>query len=202
MTDRTCIFSKGAIKFHYSIEDIISCYDGCQGGSVDEPYFLWVGSGIVSGGPYNSHEGCLPYEVAPCGNYCTIKPTPPCRRTCQKSYPKSYNDDKRKGSKAYSLDALSLKEIKIDILTSGPISNSMQVYADFIHYKSGIYHRTSEDILGEHVIKILGWGTENGTDYWLAANSWGVTWGDKGFFKMSMATNDFMQKAAGIPKLD
>ena len=29
-------------------------------------------------------------------------------------------------------------------------------------------------------MKILGWGVESGTDYWLVANSWNSDWGDKG----------------------
>ena len=35
-------------------------------------------------------------------------------------------------------------------------------------------------MLGGHAIRILGWGTENGTPYWLVANSWNTDWGDKG----------------------
>jgi len=35
-------------------------------------------------------------------------------------------------------------------------------------------------MLGGHAIKILGWGTEDGTPYWLVANSWNPDWGDKG----------------------
>lgn len=35
-------------------------------------------------------------------------------------------------------------------------------------------------MLGGHAIKILGWGDENGTPYWLAANSWNTDWGDEG----------------------
>ena len=31
---------------------------------------------------------------------------------------------------------------------------------------------------------MLGWGVENGTKYWLMANSWNTDWGDKGFFKI------------------
>ena len=39
-------------------------------------------------------------------------------------------------------------------------------------------------ILGGHAIRILGWGEENGTPYWLVANSWNYDWGDKGTFKI------------------
>lgn len=29
-------------------------------------------------------------------------------------------------------------------------------------------------------MKIVGWGTENGTDYWIVANSWNTDWGEDG----------------------
>merc|ERR1712062_801708 len=35
-----------------------------------------------------------------------------------------------------------------------------------------------------HAIRILGWGEENGTPYWLVANSWNYDWGDNGTFKI------------------
>jgi len=64
------------------------------------------------------------------------------------------------------------------------------VYSDFLTYKTGVYHHTTGSALGGHAIKILGWGTENGTDYWLVANSWNEDWGDKGFFKIKRGTNE------------
>jgi cathepsin B len=33
---------------------------------------------------------------------------------------------------------------------------------------------------------MIGWGTENGLDYWLCVNSWNNTWGDAGTFKILM----------------
>jgi cathepsin B len=53
-----------------------------------------------------------------------------------------------------------------------------------MNYKSGVYHHVSGSLEGGHAIKILGWGTESGLDYWLAANSWGPTWGESGYFKI------------------
>jgi len=35
-------------------------------------------------------------------------------------------------------------------------------------------------------VKMLGWGNEQGTDYWICANSWGPDWGDEGYFKIKM----------------
>lgn len=45
---------------------------------------------------------------------------------------------------------------------------------------TGVYQHVTGEMLGGHAIKILGWGEENGTPYWLAANSWNNDWGDQG----------------------
>lgn len=60
------------------------------------------------------------------------------------------------------------------------------VYQDFFNYKSGVYEYTTGGLAGGHAVKVLGWGKENGTDYWLCANSWGEAWGLDGFFKIKM----------------
>ena len=45
---------------------------------------------------------------------------------------------------------------------------------------TGVYQHESGDFLGEHALKMLGWGVEDGTPYWLIANSWNSDWGDNG----------------------
>lgn len=69
-------------------------------------------------------------------------------------------------------------------MTNGPIEVSFSVYSDFETYTSGVYQHTSGSYLGGHAVKMLGWGVENGTPYWLIANSWNPSWGDKGYFKI------------------
>lgn len=57
------------------------------------------------------------------------------------------------------------------------------VHILMLNVAAGVYQHVTGDILGGHAIKILGWGEENGTPYWLAANSWNGDWGDKGWPK-------------------
>ena len=66
-----------------------------------------------------------------------------------------------------------------------------------------MYQHTTGGFLGGHAVKILGWGNEDNTDYWLVANSWNEDWGDKGFFKIRRGHDECGiegQINAGTPK--
>lgn len=51
-------------------------------------------------------------------------------------------------------------------MEGGPVESAFTVYSDFENYASGIYHKTSNQMLGGHAIRIVGWGVENGEKYW------------------------------------
>lgn len=109
------------------------------------------------------------------------------------------------GASAYKVTTTkSVTEIQTEIYHYGPVEASYKVYEDFYHYKSGVYHYTSGKLVGGHAVKIIGWGVENGVDYWLIANSWGTSFGEKGFFKIRRGTNECQIEGnvvAGIAKL-
>ncbi|XP_071522090.1 cathepsin B isoform X2 [Panulirus ornatus] len=201
MSDRVCIHSKGKENFHFSSEDLVSCCHscgfGCNGGFPGSAFKYWVNIGIVSGGAYNSSQGCQPYEIPPCEHHIKgPRPkcseggiTPKCARTCEASYKVDYNDDLHHGRKAYSIRS-DEDQIKYEIMTNGPVEGAFTVYVDFLHYKSGVYKHRHGLPLGGHAIRVLGWGEEDGTPYWLCANSWNSDWGDGGLFKILRGSDE------------
>ena len=55
---------------------------------------------------------------------------------------------------------------------------------------SGVFQtRQKEELIGLHAVRLIGWGVENDVKYWIAANSWGKTWGENGFFKIKRGEN-------------
>lgn len=63
------------------------------------------------------------------------------------------------------------------------------------YYQNGTY-------ISSQAVKIIGWGEEEGTPYWLAANSFNDYWGENGFFKIRRGTNEvYIEESmhAGLP---
>lgn len=54
----------------------------------------------------------------------------------------------------------------------------------------GVYQHVAGNLAGGHAVRILGWGVEDGVDYWLVANSWNRLWGENGYFKIIRGINN------------
>lgn len=190
------------VDTEFSADDTAACSswfgNGCSGGQPSSANRWFASHGVVTGGEYGTQDGCLPYVCPPCkkGLYPPDCPTDQCNsllkctKKCSNSgYSKSYSADKTKAAKAFSVDS-SVAKIQSALMTTGPLSVAFTVYADFPTYTSGVYTHTSGSALGGHAVVMLGWGTENGTDYWLVKNSWSEKWGDKGFFKIKRGSDE------------
>lgn len=91
------------------------------------------------------------------------------------------------------------------MLTRNILAFKIRLPKQHAMYFSGVYIQTSEIYKGHHAVKIIGWGVENGTDYWLVANSWNEDWGrHKGFFKIRRGSNECgfeNEVVGGTPKV-
>lgn len=202
--NRRCIATGQDIEF--SATDTAACCKGfacglsmgCNGGQPSAAWNWFTSTGLVTGKDYfdiGDGSSCLPYPFAPCAHHVpatdkykkcptTEYDTPKCTKTCSESgYKGDYSSDKVKAKTAYSVSGID--KIKTELATNGPLAVAFTVYEDFVTYKSGVYKHTTGSALGGHAVLMVGYGTENGEDYWLVKNSWNDQWGDGGFFKIA-----------------
>lgn len=103
--------------------------------------------------------------------------------------------------------------IKHEIISKGPVIGGMLIFDNFLSGNFGphgiyidnvkTYNEKGEPqfeepvkFLGCHSVVVVGYGTEQhvqispgrfeSVNYWICRNSWGNTWGEKGYFKIAM----------------
>jgi len=76
----------------------------------------------------------------------------------------------------------SAEQAKSHIASTGPLMTGLAVYTDFFDYEGGIYSQDYGDFAGNHAVLLVGY--DEGEDCWIGKNSWGPTWGEKGWFKI------------------
>ncbi|XP_060520062.1 cathepsin B-like [Cylas formicarius] len=194
MSDRICIFSNQTKQVYVSAQDLTTCCTecgDCQGGFAILAWTYWEDSGIVTGGLYNrTDQGCKSYFLPECDQYsenCTdYVATPSCSKNCDDAGV-NYEDSLTFGTDIYYLE--SARQVQLEMLQKGPVEAQFTVYEDFVSYRSGIYQPTTENAIGSHAAKIVGWGVEDGVKFWKVANSWNRNWGENGYFRIIRGVN-------------
>ena len=145
---------------------------GCNGGLMDNAFNYAIDNGMCleSDDPYLGSE----YS---------------CKNNCQYSASFSSCQDVTQNNQKDLKAAVSQQPISIAIEADSKI---------FQFYKSGII--TGEDCGTniDHGVLIVGYGNEDGKDYWLIKNSWSENWGDKGYVKIERNDNEFGPGVCGI----
>jgi cathepsin X len=180
IADRIKIAQKGKYRDVIpSIQALINCGDAgtCNGGDSNAANkWVYKNGGIpdITCQQYEAanHE-CTPENT--CRN-CDYGTTGPDACYAVEDYPKV--------QVAEYGPAKGDQETMSEIYARGPVS--AYINANCIEdYSGGInMYDTCPGKLTNHAIQINGWGTENGTDYWICRNSWGRYWGEDGFFRI------------------
>jgi len=91
-----------------------------------------------------------------------------------------------------SVESESEEALKTATATQGPISVGIDAsHFSFQLYSHGVYHSAMcSSTRLDHGVTVVGYGAEDGKDYWLVKNSWGRGWGEHGYIKMSRNRNN------------
>jgi cathepsin B len=208
-SDRLCISTNATYKLPLSSQDMCFCAErsGCDGGMLYTAWERIKADGLVTGGQYQNtgpfgSGWCSAFSLPHCHHHgpqgddpypdegdvgCpSVTRSPRCPTTCDSAAASPHNDfDNDKYSFTGTISYLeSASAIASSIYSGGPVETAFTVYSDFENYESGVYQHTSGSYLGGHAVKIVGWGTDNGVDYWKVANSWNPYWGEDGYFRI------------------
>jgi len=169
-------FIKYNTLLSFSEQELVSCDVGggdmgCNGGWMDNA-FTWIkkNGGITTEDQYPYTSGTTQKS----GTCVTSGYTDNA-----KAAPVSYTDVQT-GSVSALESAVAQQPVSIAIQANQP---------SFQFYSGGVLTSGCGRNL-DHGVLAVGYGTENGTDYWLVKNSWGPSWGDKGYIKILRSSAD------------
>lgn len=149
-------------EFDFSEQYLVStcCNAGdCGGGDHGSALAFIVNPGIPD-------EACFPYKAknADCSERCS-----------------DWQSRMKKAASSYNIASITVPPLK-EALRKGPVAVSFMVYEDFQAYKGGVYEYTYGSFLGGHAVVLAGW--DDAFQCWVCKNSWGASWGEKGYFRI------------------
>jgi C1A family cysteine protease len=86
-------------------------------------------------------------------------------------------------------------------IEQGPVSVTVDAeQSGFMYYTGGVVTQSQCSGTGlDHAIAAVGYGTENGQEYYIVRNSWGTSWGESGYIRI--ATQDSGKGVCGIQQV-
>lgn len=188
LSDRINILRDGATPFvHLAPQVLVNCVTdaspqsgmnhsaGCFGGDTTAA-FAWIAQNGIP------DESCQNYLAKGDGKECT--PINVCRNCAP-------------GKGCWAVDkpplwyveehgqVFGVDHIMAEIAARGPVTCTIAVPQALEDYTSGVFNDTTGAKGLDHDIEVTGYGTDtDGTPYWHIRNSWGVYWGEQGWFRL------------------
>jgi len=134
---------------------------GCNGGLQENAYDYYESHDAIeeSNYPYTARDGSCKYD--------SLKHT-----AVEVS---KYTNVKAKSS-SQTLAALAQQVLTVSIEADKRV---------FQQYSSGVFDSSQCGTNLDHAVSLVGYGSENGQNYYILRNSWGTSWGEKGYMRIA-----------------
>jgi len=135
---------------------------GCNGGLMDSAFEYIISNGGIgreSAYPYQGRDGS-------------------CSKSASVAQVGGYVDVRHRDESDL------LKAVNVN-----PVSVAIEAdQLGFQLYTGGVFNGNCGARL-DHGVLLVGYGTDNGSDYWKVKNSWGASWGENGYIRMVQGKN-------------
>lgn len=159
------LIQKGTLET-YSEQQLIDCDSsnkGCVGGVMSKAYEYLKTEGLMKSSDYgytgSNDDECL-YDI----------------------------EKEKVRVKNWQFAPKDENEIKALLIEKGPLAAAVNA-TPLIFYTSGVFDPWFDAIACfggvNHAVTIVGYGREEGNDFWIVKNSWGDKWGEDGFFRIA-----------------
>jgi cathepsin X len=187
-----------------SVQHLLNCGNvgTCHGGSVVGP-FQWL-HGLSQSGTGISYETSMPYSA--CSYESTEGFCSSADWTCKpENVARTCSTFTSNGGKCVALDQYPNATIAEYGSISGADSMMKEIYArgpiscgidavPILEYTGGVFSGPNGGV--DHVISVVGWGSENGSKYWIVRNSWGEYWGEFGYVRVQFGSLSIEESCA------
>jgi hypothetical protein len=209
LTDRVRIKTRGRYLAHSQLSPFLlaacdsckylstECNLGCGGGVVQWGFDYVAKNGLISMDCNTTTGQYICHSLQDMNTYFKQEPCCIVYKFGQATKVNLFD------SHQLTLDKLELNSnaIATEIFANGPVVSVFLVpssFSGFAFNQKKIYSRaditaaeqSQKAKWGAHAIVFVGYGIdESGKKYWICRNSWGVEWGDAGFFRLERGVN-------------
>ncbi|MEC7969949.1 MAG: C1 family peptidase [Pseudomonadota bacterium] len=187
------------IRVDGSEQHTLSCYRGisCRGSNVNRvsQYLVREGTSLEHSYPYTAREDAC--------NERTPTPIDAVAWSYANEWPLIFNSPRH--------HSRFVAGIKAALCQHGPVTASMWVTPAFSAYSNGIFNENNgvfatngalRHSFTNHAMALVGWGLDKSSrpwrPYWIVKNSWGTDWGEDGYVRVDMRSNNIGNYSAWI----
>jgi C1A family cysteine protease len=150
-----------------SEQQLVSCdtrYAGCDGGDFAADFYVQTGANYEKDYPYKAKSSLCRGGVAPHEKIASLT--------------------------VLGADgaAPTVEQIKQAIYQYGPVTTIVAASSQsFQYYASGVYNECGDPEI-DHMVALVGWDDKD--QAWIMRNSWGTSWGEKGYMRIRYTADD------------